>query len=387
MFKVKTVTSRESFSCEMGRNMAITLAEGLGEAPRAAWLFASARDGLQELLAGIAETVGTEALVGCTTDGEISASGFSSDSAVLTGIATDRIDFHVAAVEGLSRGSEAAGRELAGKLPDSVRYVQLFSDGLTGNGCALLRGMVSQLGQNIPICGGAAADGNRFQRTWQFRGADLLSDAAVAIGFAGEFEVGFGVQSGWSPIGIARRVTKSSKHVLYELDDQPALEVYKRFFGKHAERLPMVGIEYPLGLVESSCLLGDTDYCMLLRASVAVDHEEGSIKFAGEIPEGALVRLTCGDPRCTLEATRKAARLALADLGGRDPSLVFFFSCTARRTVLGRRTEEEAESVRLETGAAVPMVGFYTYGEFCPAKHGGPNLLHNETAVISILGF
>ena len=209
----------------------------------------------------------------------------------------------------------------------------------------------------------------------------------MGIGFSGEVKVGTGVQSGWSPIGIARKVTRSRKHILYELDGQPALEVYKRFFGKHAENLPLVGIEYPLGLLDCSDALDDPNYSVVLRASVSINHEDGSIKFAGEIPEGAMVRLTCGDLKCTLDAAGMAARMALLDLGNCSPSMVFFFSCMARRIVLGRRTGEEVEKVRLETGVEVPILGFYSYGEFCPTKRGRPSLLHNETATVSILGF
>ena len=100
-----------------------------------------------------------------------------------------------------------------------------------------------------------------------------------------------------------------------------------------------------------------------------------------------MVRLTCGDPKSTLDAAQRAARMALLDLGNFEPALVFFFSCIARRIVLGRRTHEEAERVQQQIGAGVPLLGFYTYGEFCPAKHGGPCLIHNETATVSVLGF
>ncbi len=387
MFKAGTVAVKEKFSFEMGRKMGRDLVKSLGDTPRAAWLFSSPGRGLQELLAGVADTVGTDIIVGCTTYGEISGTGFSSGSAVLGGIATDRIDFHIASAKRLSFNTEAAGRELAGKLPDSVRYVQVFSDGLTGNGSAILRGMSSRLGENVIICGGAAADSDRFLRTWQFYGPELLSDAVVAIGFSGDFKIGLGVQSGWSPIGIARHVTRSSGHVLYELDGQPALDVYKRFFGKHVEKLPMVGIEYPLCLLDRSDPLENPDYSIILRASVSVNPQEGSVSFSGEIPEGSMVRLTCGDPKSTLEAAERAARMALLDLGDCDPALVFFFSCMARRIVLGRRIQEEAERVRGQIGIEVPLLGFYTYGEFCPTKRGGPNLIHNETATISVLGF
>jgi hypothetical protein len=387
MFKAETVTLKERYSREMGQRMGTRLLESLGAAPRAAWLFAAPGRGLRDMLAAVADTVGTPTIIGCTTDGEISSSGFSSGSAVLGGIVTNRIDFHVAMVRGLDRDSEAAGKEIARALPESVRYVQLFSDGLTGNGCAILRGMTSILGEDVPICGGAAADWDKFRNTLQFCGAEILSDAAVAIGFSGSFKVGTGVQSGWSPIGIARRVTRSLKNVVYELDGQPALEVYKRFFGKHAKNLPMVGIEYPLGLVDRANTLTDPHYNMILRASVSVDHREGSIKFAGEIPEGSLVRLTCGDPKCTIEAAERATHLALRDLGDCRLAIVFLFSCMARRIVLGSRTGEEVETVRRAAGVEVPVLGFYSYGEFCPLRRGEPSILHNETATVSVLGF
>ncbi|MGC8494002.1 MAG: FIST signal transduction protein [Syntrophobacteraceae bacterium] len=387
MFAAKTITEKGKFSLETGRQMGRRLVDALGARPGAVWLFASPGRGLRELLSGIADTVETENIVGCTTDGEISCDGFGTGSAVLGGIATDRIAFHVASADGLGNDSEAAGKKLAESLPGSVRYVQAFSDGLTGNGCGLLRGIMSQFGENIPICGGAAADGIRFKQTWQFRGRDILTDSVVGVGFSGDIKVGTGVQSGWSPIGIAKKVTRARKHILYELDGRPALEVYTRFFGKHAENLPMVGIEYPLGLVDCSGALEDPNYNVVLRASVSIDETDGSIRFAGEIPEGTMVRLTCGDLKCTLEASGRAARMALSDLGNCRPAIVFFFSCMARRIVLGRRIEEEVERVRLETGPETPILGFYSYGEFCPAKRGSPSLLHNETATVSVLGF
>lgn len=387
MFKAQTVTSAAAFSRQEGRRMAGALAEALGHPPGAMWLFCSPKEGVEELLEGISELAPNQPVIGCTTDGEISSSGFHTGSAVLGGVATDKIEFHTASVEELSFGSEQAGRELARKLPDSLKYVQLFSDGLTANGCAILRGMRSVLGDEIPICGGAAADGQRFRHTSQFLGKRVLTDSLVAIGYCGDFRISTGVRSGWSPIGIPKRVTRASGNILYELDGRPALEVYRQFLGKHAEKLPAVGVEYPLCIMEKSDLFQNSDYRMLLRATMSVDHDRGSISFAGEIPEGAMVRLTCGDHNCILDATRRATRLAVEGLEGREPALAFFISCMARKIVLGRRTGEEVERVSRELGAHVPVLGFYSYGEFCPTRRGGPSLLHNETATLSIIGF
>ncbi|MBC8417108.1 MAG: FIST C-terminal domain-containing protein, partial [Desulfobacterales bacterium] len=122
------------------------------------------------------------------------------------------------------------------------------------------------------------------------------------------------------------------------------------------------------------------------RATMSVNRQEGSITFAGEIPEGAMVRLTCGDNTSILEAAGKAAQLAMADMGKKTLAMIFVYSCMARKLVLGRRTREEIEHIRQEVGTGIPMVGFYTYGEYCRIRRHGPSLLHNETVTISVIG-
>ena len=109
--------------------------------------------------------------------------------------------------------------------------------------------------------------------------------------------------------------------------------------------------------------------------------------LAGEVPEGATAYLTCGDRTSILNATAKAIRLAIKDLGQKKrPALIFFYSCMARKTLLGLRTREEIERVRSQFDPTVPTLGFYSYGEYCRVKRNGPNLLHNETATISVIG-
>jgi hypothetical protein len=385
MFNTATVIEKGALSKRLGQNMGKSLVGQLGHAPDACWLFSSPGDGLEDLLQGINDTVGANILVGCTTDGEISSSGLSTGSVVLGGIVSDRISFYTASVEGLGALSEESGRRLAEKLPPTIRYAQIFSDGLTGNGSAILRGINSILKPNIPIAGGAAGDAGRFVKTWQFHGRKLLSDAVVAIGFSGDFSVGTGVKSGWLPVGLGKKVTRSRGNVVYELDGQSALEVYKRFLGKHADKLPAVGVEYPFGLIDESGELDAADY-FLLRAPMTVNPQEGSISFAGEVPEGATIRLTCGDHGSILQGARQAARLALEDVGEASPVAIFVYSCMARRIVLGTRTELELEQMRQVIGAQIPMLGFYTYGEYCPVRRSGPSMLHNETATVSVIG-
>ena len=385
MFKAKTVTFKKPFSRELGQQMGATLIKKLGQKPNACWLFCSSQQGLEDLLTGIQDAVDTANLAGCTTDGEISETGLNSGSAVLAGIATDRIDFHLSVAENIAQDSESAGQTLASNLPESTRYIHLFSDGITGNGCGILRGVSSVLGEGIPVSGGTAGDDGKFQKTWQFAGKKLLTDAAVAMGFSGDFKLGTGVRSGWMPIGISKKVTRSSGNILYELNGEPALKVYERFLGKHAHKLPEIGVEYPLGLLQEGSRDGGDN--LMLRATMSVNRENGSISFAGEIPEGAMVNLTCGDISSVLHAAKKASQLATTDLGDAEAVMIFCYSCMARKIVLGRRTPEEIELVREGIGPELPVVGFYTYGEYSRMRCNNPSFLHNETVTVSVIGF
>jgi hypothetical protein len=46
--------------------------------------------------------------------------------------------------------------------------------------------------------------------------------------------VGYSSKSGWDTLGVKRKVTSSFENILYELDNQPALELYKRYLGDRA---------------------------------------------------------------------------------------------------------------------------------------------------------
>ena len=385
MFQAKTVSYKKPFTRISGQKFGETLCQKLGDFPKACWLFCSSKPGIESFVKGIVEAVGTEILVGCTTDGEISDLGISTKSAVLAGVVTDQIDFEVVKSNNIGKDPQNAGKKLAEQFSSSTAYIQIFSDGLTASGCGILKGIQSVLGNRIPISGGTAGDDGKFIQTLQFAGNRVFSDSVVAIGFSGRFRVGLGVQSGWSPIGLAKKITKSRGNVLYELNHEPALNVYERFLGKHANKLPSVGVEYPLGLIDRYWTVSDSDYC-LLRATMSVNRNEGSITFAGDVPEGTMVRLTCADSSSILDAAQKATLMALKQLEKTSPVIIFVYSCMARKIVLGRRIAEELDHIRKNAGQDIPLVGFFSYGEFSPVEPFRPCILHNETVAVGLIG-
>lgn len=384
MVKGVSVSAKQPFSRDVGRRLGQDLIRKLGDKPHACWLFCELGDGMEDLVAGVVEAAGTKKLVGCTTDGEISSDGFSTRSAVLGGIISDRIRFEVASSSGLKANSEGVGRRVSLQLPSDARHVQVLYDGLTGNGCALLRGMHSVFGPKVAVSGGTAGDARQFKQTWQFVGKEVVTDSAVAISFSGEFKVGTGVRSGWFPAGAPRKVTRASGNVVYELDGESALAVYRQYLRGLANQLPAVGVQFPFGIVDETLSLGEDP---VLRAPMTVNDTDGSVAFAGEIPEGSTVVLTTGGSKVNLlDASADAAQKAMADMQGISPGMIFFYSCMARKILLGTQTGEEADRICRTVGSGTPIIGFYTYGEFCPPVGGTECKLHNETATVTVVG-
>src|SRR5205085_4444056 len=118
---------------------------------------------------------------------------------------------------------------------------------------------------------------------------DLPAEGTIAaLGFYGDrLKVGFGSLGGWDPFGPERLITRSRDNVLFELDNQSALELYKRYLGPHAAGLPATGLLFPLALRTGS---GESRHG-LVRTILSINEEEQSLTFAGDVPEGSYARL------------------------------------------------------------------------------------------------
>jgi hypothetical protein len=390
MIQAFSAVSTKKDAFDAGNEAAQAALAKLSIKPNMLWVFGAITYDQQKLLDGIAAAAPGVPLVGCTTDGEISTKGLSLNSVVVMALASDTIRFHSAYAENLSKDSFDAGSQVVKAFQGlNCDYLQVFSDGLCGNADKIIQGVKASLGDDIRIAGGTAGDGGDFKRTYQYIGNRVLTDSIVAVAFEGQFGFGTGTACGWFPVGIAKKVTRAIGNVVYELDGQPALQAYERFLGKHAERLPAVGVEYPLGLLDPS---GDADKdgYFVCRATMGVDRLAGAIIFAGDVPEGSMVKMTIGNDEDIIKAAKQAAQAAIGklrkDSPARMPKAVFLYSCMARKIVLGTRTDEEILAVQQAIGKDVPIIGFYTYGEYAPIGVCEQSCFHNETAALTVIG-
>jgi len=330
-------------------------------------------------------------ILGCSTAGEICGARVTEESVVATAIHFEHTQLRAAQVSlDAIPDSRQAGESLAQALPHSVdaegsdseeklAHVLVLSDGLRVNGSDLVRGLLKHLPEGVAVTGGLAGDGARFAETLVFKSGVPEKGAIAAVGLYGRrLKVGFGSLGGWDPFGPERLVTRSKGNILFELDGRPALGLYKQYLGDHAKGLPATGLLFPLSVRTQA---GETP---MVRTILAVDEQQQSMTFAGDVPEGAHARLTKASVDRLVDGAIGAAR-ASHPAGSVAPELAILISCVGRKLVLKQRVEEEVEGVRSILGEQTVLSGFYSYGEIAPFLPGERTELHSQTMTITTL--
>lgn len=322
--------------------------------------------------------------VGCSTAGEASNDGVSDDTVVLSTLRFDnpksKFKTAICRVDQADR-SDSAGIALAKQLsaPD-LRSMIVISPGVNVNGSLLVKGITESVGANVIVTGGLAGDGGKFQRTYTLSPEGVSHDHVVGIGFYGDaVHMQHGCMGGWDPFGKVRRVTKSKGNVVFELDGSPALDVYKEYLGEHAKELPASGLMFPFSLMNS-----EQAESGLIRTILAVDEKEGSLTFAGDVDQGAYVRLMHANTKGLVDGARMAAKSATAK-GTSQDAFALIVSCVGRKLVMGINVDEEIEAIREMFGDRCTLTGFYSYGEISPYLKTVGCQLHNQTMTISYL--
>ncbi|MCU0918081.1 MAG: FIST C-terminal domain-containing protein [Planctomycetes bacterium] len=319
-------------------------------------------------------------IVGCSTAGEIVANRVFDDSVTATGVFFERtwLQFAQTAVHRMEDSFDAGTRLAEALNPDGLVHVFVLSDGLNVNGSALAQGLRSKLPPATAVTGGLAGDQARFKETVVFLDAPSGKSTIAAIGFYGDaLQIGYGSRGGWDSFGPDRIVTRSRANVVYELDGQSILQLYQKYLGDQAGGLPATGLLFPLSVSRAD---GNE---RLVRTILAINEADGSMTFAGDVPEGSLARLMKANVERLVDGAADSARQSRV-AGSSTPDLAMLISCVGRKLVLKQRVDEEVESVRDTLGQGTALTGFYSYGEICPV---GPAQkqpeLHNQTMTIT----
>ena len=136
-------------------------------------------------------------------------------------------------------------------------------------------------------------------------------------------------------------MTRCADNVLYELDGERALDIYKRYLGEHAAGLPASGLLFPFEMLNAA-----QDKRDIFRTILGVDEAEGSLTLAGDIDPNGFLKLMHSNTEMLIDGAETAAKATLEAMETRpQKALAILVSCVGRKLVMGDRVDEEVEAV------------------------------------------
>jgi hypothetical protein len=317
-------------------------------------------------------------IVSSSTAGEIIDEEVFDDSVIVTAMQFEKTKVRaIKTAFGEQQNSFETGKFLYKSLnePD-LAGLFIISDGTQINGSELVNGLNQDNEKKIPITGGLAGDAARFTKTLVGLNEPASEGIIVAVGFYGaDIQIGHSSLGGWDEFGKERVITKSDKNVLYEIDGDSALDLYKEYLGTYADELPGSALLFPLSL-----RLEGSDQT-LVRTILKVDNVNKTMTFAGNLPEGSKVRFMKANFEKLIKASSTAAEKSFQTT--KAPDLAILISCVGRKLILQERTEDEVIAAKQIFGSDTCITGFYSYGEISPFNTLFKCELHNQTMTIT----
>src|SRR4051794_23084425 len=337
-------------------------------------VFASGANDLRPLAAEVSDVAAGIPVVGCSSAGEIDASGAGTGSVVVMALGGDGLTFSTTAVSAADdpRDAGAPAAACVGDVADRAhRVLLLLTDGPSRRQPEIVRGAYSVAGAGVPLVGGAAGHPVRGGAATLVYGRAVLHDAVVGVAIGSDAPIGVGVRHGWRPVGEPMLVTRARPGRVEELDGRPAAAVYRERVGGHRPVAETLG--HPLGMARRH---GEA-HVRFVRDDDAPD---GSLDCS--LPAGAMAWLMEADRGAVQAATDRACRDALDGLGDDRAAALLVFDCNARLQFLGDGVAAEVATLTRHAGGT-PIGGLYTYGEI--ARTRGSAGFHQQTLVVLAL--
>ncbi len=316
----------------------------------------------------INDNIETCSIVGFTVAGVFTGRKVATEGIIVAVIGSEELEFYCGYEAGLSLDQDVAGSKVgqffSNILSQTGRHSLqlLFPDGLNNRVGSLLDLLFHTLGSRTKYAGGVSGNGFYFRDTRQYFGSRILKDALVGALIISDSPIGVSVAHGWKPVSPPMIVTRAEGNVIYELDWEPAYDVYARF----ARRVDNVDVTedlshylmgHPFGIPQAK-----EEYGYIVRDPVA-KNDDGSLLCVGEIPINSVLRVLSGNKESLLSAVKTATRAAVDQIGTADVAGVLVFSCVSRMAFLQDQFADEALAVQAIVGDAVPVCGCMTFGE------------------------
>jgi hypothetical protein len=305
-------------------------------------------------------------IYGCTTAGELTLSGWTSNSIVAIGFLRKHFTLVAHMLEKLSQFGVEEGRaaaavaraNLMARIPEgdvSRCFGMLLIDGMCRREEAVMSALYSAF-DDIPVIGGSAGDSMSFEKTWMIRDGAIHRDAALLLLFHTDIPFSTFKSDYFEPTSLKMVVTEADteQRVVRELNAEPAAQEYAHQVGLIESSLDAASFASHPVLVG----VGGQYYAR----SIQKVNADGSLSFFCAIDEGLV--LTVAKSLDPYESTLATFERMQGELGA--VSLYIGFDCVLRRLAAERSQIAHRLS---DLYRAHRVVGFNTYGEQYRSMH------------------
>ena len=335
-------------------------------------LFCSHRYPREALSEAVRSRLGGFPLIGCTSAGELSQSGYDEDSIVFIGFPADDFTMDVLAFGDLDHFAVDAARDAVRQLAadaergsrklgkDLHRAALFLVDGLSHREELLTMTIQEALGDTVMV-GGSSGDGMAFAETGILIDGRFVNDAAVVAILTSTRPMHVFCEHQYRA-GDERMVVTAADpqaRIVYEINALPAAQEYARVAGHGAPlpgdaRLDAVFFAAHPPMVRA----GGQFHVRAVQAA----NPDGSLTFYGAIDTGIVLRV--GEPLDRVVEVEALLGRVEQEVGRIDH--VIGFDCVLNRVDAESRQTSHAMS---RLFARRRVVGFNTYGEQYRAAH------------------
>jgi len=242
------------------------------------------------------------------------------------------------------------------------------------NGDKVVNGIRSISGSSATLLGGMAGNDINPEHYPVVYGSkiSLINGIAALVIDQDTIKLEGFTSSGWKGIGTSKTVTRSNENIVYSIDNQPAAEVYNKYLNISRESELYDSGQYGIQIERE-------DGSLVTRVAMSFN-DDGSITFAGTIPQGTKIRFSSAPGIELVQQTIDHLTEFHDKIPEADATVIF--SCGARFFALSPSIEKE--SIAVSNLWKVSCMGFFTFGEFGPDSKGLCDF-HNFTLSLVLL--
>lgn len=220
----------------------------------------------------------------------------------------------------------------------------------------IIKGLVSKAGMDVTVIGGVAGEHINFTGTIFTNQSKSNSGLLSLIIDEDKVNMKGAAVSGWKPVGTEKKITKCEGNWVYTIDNEPAMNVIKKFLGTEmltgnkSEGLDSYPLQFQRGTGKP-----------IMRPIVLWNKEDQSVMLGAPVEEGSIFRFSLPPDLEVIDTVIESTK-AMKENELPDADAILIFSCVGRLSSLGPMVASEMEGLAATWNK--PMAGFFSLGEF-----------------------